>query len=476
MAEIVASASIGGAGSAAGVPSANKTAKSAIGGRASVLCGTVKPRTAEVASEGVIAATGLRTVPHLLPRNASKFEIAGSEITGRVDHIETPLRDLWRPEDIRADLLPWLAWALSVDHWDDDWPTERKRAVVMQAIEVHRRKGTLWAIKQNVRFIDGEVVRAITPPDTFFPGRSTSKAERNAWLARFPEVRLFAFRDRGERDFGAYTNSTGMVGRKAFLGDNAGATFYPRATTAPDRIGRNAFIYRDGVQIAKAKWRQRQADLEVIRLPDEEVIQWPGERQCVTFAGDKPSAKMILQRSSAPSRYYTVNLDRERIRFDFHLTGVPGSLEPVNVNPERVAQQGKAVGLFAGQPLHGELKETDAWVRLYDSFRLHEPTSLPRRQARLPHIGFVRLGMPAYHARLDVLYTRKQSPKRFGRFVEGFFVASDPKRIERLRRAVRWAKSARDKVWINTRVHRLPRVGDPLRVGELTVGEHIRDY
>ncbi len=41
-----------------------------------------------------------------------------------------------------VDLLPYLAWALSVDRWDKDWPAERKIAVIQRSYWLHRRKGT----------------------------------------------------------------------------------------------------------------------------------------------------------------------------------------------------------------------------------------------------------------------------------------------------------------------------------------------
>lgn len=427
------------------------------------------------------------TTPHLLPLNASKPEIAYATLARDIEDIDTPLRQLWKPYEIRADLLPWLAWTLSVDHWDDDWSEERKRAVVANSIAVHRKKGTLWAIKHNVEYVDGEVVRALVPPDKFYPAKTTTKAEREAWLSKMPEVRLFAFRDRSTWNYGAFLNSTYKSAPKAFLGLGASAsppgsgvassaTFFPAITDAATRIGRNAYIYREGVQVAKAGWRQRQADLEVIETPDEEIVRWPGERQSVFFAGDKPLARIVMQRSSAPSRYYTIALDRKGVRFDFHLHSIPGSLEPIDVRPDRVAQPGTARGQFIGKPLYGHWVESDAWLRLYDRFYLHDKNVLPRKKARLPHLGYFRLGMDPYHARLDILYTHTQPKRRFGRFVAGFFVANDPKRIEMLRRSVKWAKAARDKIWINARVHRLPRIGDPLTVGQLMVGQHIRDY
>lgn len=82
----------------------------------------------------------------LLPQNASKLERALEVATARLGDVETPLRDLWNPATCPLPLLPWLAWAVSVDVWDDGWPEAVKRSVVASSITLHRRKGPRAAI------------------------------------------------------------------------------------------------------------------------------------------------------------------------------------------------------------------------------------------------------------------------------------------------------------------------------------------
>lgn len=47
-----------------------------------------------------------------------------------------------------ADVLPWLAWAVSVDVWNNDWPDATKRAVIRDSIQVHKQKGTIGALRR----------------------------------------------------------------------------------------------------------------------------------------------------------------------------------------------------------------------------------------------------------------------------------------------------------------------------------------
>ncbi|HNM43794.1 phage tail protein I [Plasticicumulans sp.] len=86
----------------------------------------------------------------LLPPHASPLERALEAVAGaRIEAVEVErLRALWTPADCPAPLLPWLAWALSVDEWDADWSEATQRAVIAASVEVHRRKGTLGAVRR----------------------------------------------------------------------------------------------------------------------------------------------------------------------------------------------------------------------------------------------------------------------------------------------------------------------------------------
>lgn len=45
-------------------------------------------------------------------------------------------------------LLPWLAWERSVDEWGDTWPVNTQRRVIAASIEIHRKKGTVGAVRK----------------------------------------------------------------------------------------------------------------------------------------------------------------------------------------------------------------------------------------------------------------------------------------------------------------------------------------
>jgi phage tail P2-like protein len=84
----------------------------------------------------------------LLPLNGTDLEqaieAAGFETT------EIPLRALYNPDTCPAHLLHQLAWAWSVDRWDETWPEAIKRSVIRSAFYVHAHKGTIGALRRVV--------------------------------------------------------------------------------------------------------------------------------------------------------------------------------------------------------------------------------------------------------------------------------------------------------------------------------------
>jgi phage tail P2-like protein len=86
---------------------------------------------------------------NLLPPNSTLFERAMVEaMAPRLDEAADRIRALWNPATCPIELLPLLAWSLSVDIWDDTWSEDAKRAAIAGSIAWHRRKGTPWAVKQ----------------------------------------------------------------------------------------------------------------------------------------------------------------------------------------------------------------------------------------------------------------------------------------------------------------------------------------
>ncbi|QXH45765.1 phage tail protein I [Pseudomonas xanthosomatis] len=84
----------------------------------------------------------------LLPLNRTPLERA-LEVAADED-LKAGLRTLYNPDTCPAHLLYQLAWAWSVDRWDDNWSEAIKRSVIRSAFYVHAHKGTLGALRRVV--------------------------------------------------------------------------------------------------------------------------------------------------------------------------------------------------------------------------------------------------------------------------------------------------------------------------------------
>ncbi|CAI1706860.1 MULTISPECIES: phage tail protein I [Serratia] len=86
----------------------------------------------------------------LLPSGSSPLERRAAEACAGISDLNTPLRDLWNPDRCPVKFLPYLAWAFSVDRWDEKWTAAEKRKAVKDAFYIHRRKGTIAAIRRVI--------------------------------------------------------------------------------------------------------------------------------------------------------------------------------------------------------------------------------------------------------------------------------------------------------------------------------------
>ncbi|TYL43717.1 phage tail protein I [Dickeya sp. ws52] len=86
----------------------------------------------------------------LLPPGSSALERRLAAACGDISALSVPIRQVWNPDTCPASFLPYLAWAFSVDRWDERWPESVKRQVIKDAFFIHRHKGTLSALRRVV--------------------------------------------------------------------------------------------------------------------------------------------------------------------------------------------------------------------------------------------------------------------------------------------------------------------------------------
>lgn len=93
----------------------------------------------------------------LLPYNATDQERALAETTARISDVPVVVREVWDPDTCPSNVLPWLAWAFSVDDWDTNWSDAQKRQVIKQSVYSQRIKGTIGAVTRQLAALGYEI-------------------------------------------------------------------------------------------------------------------------------------------------------------------------------------------------------------------------------------------------------------------------------------------------------------------------------
>ena len=152
----------------------------------------------------------------LLPPNRTPLEEAFDLTGARIDELGIEVQKLVRPFEIPSTHLAWLAWGLSVDLWEPEWPQDQHRTLAARSLAMHARKGTQFSISEHIRIMGGDPRRYIVPPAKTYLMEEFTEEERQAFLARFPQLRIYPFVARGTYRFAHFTSMAfGRV--KAFL-------------------------------------------------------------------------------------------------------------------------------------------------------------------------------------------------------------------------------------------------------------------
>ncbi|EIW8615463.1 TPA: phage tail protein I [Klebsiella pneumoniae] len=86
----------------------------------------------------------------LMATGSSVLEQRAAAACAVISDLSVPLRDLWNPWRCPVKFLPYLAWAFSVDRWEETWSETEKRQAVSDAFWIHQRKGTVAAVRRVI--------------------------------------------------------------------------------------------------------------------------------------------------------------------------------------------------------------------------------------------------------------------------------------------------------------------------------------
>lgn len=182
----------------------------------------------------------------LLPPSATAQERALSEATSRLSDVPLLVRESWDPDTCPAELLPWLAWAFSVDEWDTTWTEQEKREVIKSSLDVHKHKGTIGALDRALKPL-GYLIEVVewwetTPkgePYTFSIVMGTGTKPVSEELYDKAERIVMQYKNLRSH-LTALTIKSGVSGKVYFgaaLVDGADTTIYPYQLSELESIG-----------------------------------------------------------------------------------------------------------------------------------------------------------------------------------------------------------------------------------------------
>jgi phage tail P2-like protein len=162
--------------------------------------------------------------------------------------------DTWDPYSCPLPLLPYLAWAMGVTFWNDQWSEETKRSWIATQWQFKAFRGTDAGITMAVDFSGRDVspfgyyVRDfITAPQGQYPSPGITHDVQEEWLATLPQVRTYLFNKSGQ----ALTDEFYI--KNSFIGTNDGlwdGQSFITPNTAKERLGKAAVWNVNGVDVA----------------------------------------------------------------------------------------------------------------------------------------------------------------------------------------------------------------------------------
>jgi phage tail P2-like protein len=459
----------------------------------------------DIINPGIVEDAG----EQLLYRNASGLEKSLATVDAyrlTVTYAEL-VRDQWDPYAISYRNLGYLAWAMGVNLWEDDWDEAFRRWWVANQWTFKYYRGSDLGLQMAVQAINCSIVRLTRPPALFYPGAALTDAERQAYVARFPQLRLYPYAPRPQLPWlnylgGVTYNPTKYVRNGRFFGPLL--KFYPTNYNAGGLYLRTCTVYepRTGVEtqctvrtvVGVLAGKQTPVTYDEITLPaghDNHFYPGAGNKfyllpKNYSLAHTRRHAVVLGVIDSTPSRIVRVprdgSLDITQFQAIFQ-TIVPG-LNPLQVRPEHVYVEHPwhKYQFYCNRTIGPKryLVKSDAWMYLYERWYLFDPTRLPDYRRANTYMGRSRFGIKKYsaEAKIAAFWNWPKRYSYYGGFMGPgrFFAPQNTKMIEKVRRAVTASMAARDTIAINTRVKRQLQLRDVTVLdGRFTVGQWITD-
>lgn len=410
----------------------------------------------------------MSTFESILPNYATKLERDLEQVAAFAELPIEELANALDPWKIDIRFLPWLAFRFAVDFWNDDWSEFQKRDVVARQFNLQRLKGTEAGISGMLEVVDSSLREVIHYPRRAFASAIISKQQRDAWLERMPQIRIYFANYHGKADLATFP---GLDGRKrssfachAFARLDAGAAIY----------GRRAVIrYPDGREVPMRR-SNPEVSAETGQTFELDRVHVSGEAGPAIFIR-RFAGHGYVTRKNKPAEIVTYSLDRtyDTDKTDLHLDTVAAGLDPVDVRyqrfSERVPRKRNAVfaGDFAGKHF---VMADDGANHIFDRIFLHDKSvDVPWIKAH-SFAGHARLGIAPFHAELLVEARSSKRPRAgysgYTYLGRGFATKENLSKSKLAYAAVRRSKAGRDRIKVDTQTTRVRTFGETFKFGD----------
>ena len=439
----------------------------------------------------------------VLYRQAAGFEKALADVDAqRLMAIYAEIiKDQWDPYKISYRNLPYLAWAMGVNLWENDWSEEFKRWWVDQQWTLKSQRGSELGLRRFVSAVNAEVLQVITPPARAYSLRKDTDAERAAYVARFAQLRLYPYVARVMLPWLCYLGrSTDYAGTArvwhengSFLGERR--KLYPTIQNQGGNYTRTSTLWDRGVEttLTMRKIARVQTGQDVgwgftpgVSTYDEQIVLPNTARLCFMQSGQyfgagfphgifpstAPKLRTItiarsgkLELTQGKAQYQTTLPTVDLLKLEPELVTTPHPIRPTEMYAAR------------RQYLNGKfLPRSNAWQYIYERWYIFDADRVPDYRRRGIYMGHARFGIHKYtaEATIKIRTKRPRFMAHTNGFVYGFIKKRDDEPINKVRRAVRASMALRDTVLLNTRTVRQGQVSDIFDAsGRFTVGQSV---
>lgn len=421
-----------------------------------------------------------RTLAHVLPPNASDYlrNMAAGGADRMLDVDAEEIRHLWNPRLCPERLLPYLAWALSVDIWDTSWDVEKKRRVCANAFLDHQRKGTLATIQQYLGYRNSAIDKLITPPARCFSVQGMTDAQREAYIDGLTQIRLYPFE----------TGETAPIGR----------AFMSRTTDVQDALSFYRSFY-GACFMQKSKGRTFYGLRATVAVPGRDevpaTVDYPetydnpnpvntirvstlGSKRL--FMGHAAYGHGFMQTSYGGAGVIQVKLsDSGVMQFAALNGGTLQDVRPARVYETRTAPKSR---MFMGRDYLGNngayMLHSNASRLIYDRFALVDASAPVNLQPGRSFMGHARFGISPYTAEMRVEVPMYRTKIRFGigrgQYMRGYIKATDFTPLNNCLDAIGSGRSLRDTVLVDTAIFQTVQLGMGLKLGSYKLNELVR--